>query len=195
MALGEGRAAVEKVWGTPDDIYENPFDKSNVIVAYQKKGVEVSYRDGKVDCVNLYPTKQNWVCFEGGTSEGVWVNSKESEVRQALGQPVNEAPQALNYPGLTVFLKDGKVDYLTVTAKASELVAEDLPAKVDSAELGNQNVDDVANETASGAKAAAGGTALGTDAQAVGEAETAQNDPASDAIRNLKEHAAKALDK
>ena len=33
-----------------------------------------------------------------------------------MGEPVNEAPQALNYPGLTVYVSAGKVDYLTVTA-------------------------------------------------------------------------------
>lgn len=120
LSLSEDRTQVEASWGQPDDVYNNPFDADNVIVAYHQKGVEVSYRGGKVDCVNLYPQKDAWQTYEGATQSGIWVLSPEKEVRRILGSPVSEAPQALNYPGLTVYVSDGKVDYLTVVPLAAD---------------------------------------------------------------------------
>lgn len=215
MALGEDRAAVEKVWGAPADVYENPFDKSNVIVAYPQKGVEVSYRSGKVDCVNLYPTKDNWVCYEGGTQEGVWVNSPESEVRRALGEPADEAPQALNYPGLTVFLENGKVSYLAVTAKTSPAATSTAPAatpaQADQAAApsavaapasGIQGDESAAKGTQSGVTASTAPSApavpsSGANAKDSGASSESAGDEtsAAAAIESLQKHAAEALKK
>ncbi|MDO5295263.1 MAG: hypothetical protein Q4F00_01280 [bacterium] len=123
LSLHEERTQVEAAWGQPDDVYSNPFDAANVIVAYHQKGVEISYRSNRVDCVNLYPQQEEWQSYEGATQDGIWVMSKEKDVRQILGSPSSEAPQALNYPGLTVYVKDGKVNYLTVSPLPDEAIS------------------------------------------------------------------------
>ena len=179
LSIAEARPQVEASWGQPDDVYKNPFDADNVIVAYHQKGVEISYRHNQVDCVNLYPQKDAWQAYEGATQNGVWVLSKENEVRRILGAPVSEAPQALNYPGLTVYIRDGSVDYLTVAA---------LPGDALNGEV-------TAADSAGSSDAAAGGAA----SSAAGSAETfnlrEEDNPAADSIKNLRRSADEKLNK
>ena len=178
-AIAEERSKVEASWGQPDDVYQNPFDADNVIVAYHQKGVEISYRHNQVDCVSLYPQKDAWQAYEGATQNGVWVLSDEKEVRRIMGEPVNEAPQALNYPGLTVYVSAGKVDYLTVTA-----LPEDALQGTGSAAEASGAVDAGAAE---GAKPAV------TDTETFNLQQ--EDNPAADSIDKLRRRAKELSDK
>ncbi len=131
LGLGAERAMVEETWGTPDDVYENPFDPTNIIVGYHDRGVEISYKNNVVSCITLHSQKDNWKAYPGATDYGVSLESNREDIISAMGEPVKKATLALEYPGLTVsFNEDGTVDYLSVVA---------LPDKTDQVEKSSKD--------------------------------------------------------
>ncbi len=131
VGLGAERIRVEETWGPPNDVYENPFDATNVIVGYHDLGVEISYKNDVVSCITLHSQKDSWKAYPGASDYGVSLKSNREDIIKAMGEPVKKAALAMEYPGLTVsFNEDGTVDYLSVVA---------LPENADQVETSSIN--------------------------------------------------------
>ena len=115
VKLGQSRADVEKVLGQPSETETNPFNDRNTLALYHSRGIEISYDRDVVGTVVIHPAIPPWSAYQGSTSQGVWVGSTPDGVRQALGPPQKELPQAMVYPGLWFRMDaEGKLESISL---------------------------------------------------------------------------------
>ncbi len=98
VKLGQSRAEVEKVLGTPSEVSPNEYVAGQVFCLHQDKGVELVYQDDELAAMHLHAKQENWPNgFNGAVEEGVGPGSSAGEILERLGQPDESKPQALLY--------------------------------------------------------------------------------------------------
>lgn len=122
VQLFDTKESVENGLGKPKTYTSNHFNKSNMIAQYPEKGLEISYLDGAVSSIVLYSSGikdgVEWTAYEGSTKEGIWPQSNLKTIKNKLGQPLKELPQAIIYPGLWIRLdKDGQVESFSINTE------------------------------------------------------------------------------